>query len=110
MIDVDGAKLHVRVHPPVSGVTLLLFHGNGEVVADYDLAAALFARAGVTLAVMDYRSYGQSTGASTLRNLIADARIVAEAVRPQIVMGRSLGGVAAHELYARPVAGMEGVI
>src|SRR5205814_9139356 len=79
-------------------------------VADYDGAAARFAHAGVTQAVMDYRGYGQSTGAPTLRNLIADARIVAEAVRPQIVMGRSLGGTAAHELYARPVPGMEGVI
>lgn len=110
LIDVDGAKLHVRIHPPAGGTILLLFHGNGEVVADYDLAAALFARAGVTLAVMDYRNYGQSTGTSTLRNLIADARLVAEAVRPHIVMGRSLGGMAAHELYARPVAGMAGVI
>jgi alpha-beta hydrolase superfamily lysophospholipase len=110
MIDVDGAKLHVRVHPPAGNVTLLLFHGNGEVVADYYGAAARFARAGVTLAVMDYRGYGQSTGASTLRNLIADARLVADAIRPHIVMGRSLGGAAAHELYARPVAGMEGVV
>jgi hypothetical protein len=34
VIDVDGATLHVRVHPPAGGATLLLFHGNGEVVAD----------------------------------------------------------------------------
>jgi pimeloyl-ACP methyl ester carboxylesterase len=111
MVEVDGAALHVRVHPaPADATTLLLFHGNGEVVADYDRAAAQFARAGVALAVMDYRGYGQSTGAPTLRTVVSDARIVAEAVRPQVVMGRSLGGMAAHELYARPVAGMEGVI
>jgi pimeloyl-ACP methyl ester carboxylesterase len=111
MIGVDGAELHVRVHAAPAGTpTLLLFHGNGEVVADYDRAAAPFARAGVALAVMDYRGYGQSTGMSTLRTVIADARTVAEEVRPQLVMGRSLGGMAAHELYARPVAGLEGVI
>jgi alpha-beta hydrolase superfamily lysophospholipase len=46
----------------------------------------------------------------TLRTLISDARRVADVVRPRVVMGRSLGGVAAHELYARPIAEMEGVI
>jgi len=111
MIDVDGAQLHVRVHAaPTGRGTLLLFHGNGEVVADYDRAAAQFARVGVALAVMDYRGYGQSTGLPSLRTVISDARAVAEAVRPQLVMGRSLGGMAAHELYARPVAGLEGVV
>jgi alpha-beta hydrolase superfamily lysophospholipase len=114
MIDVEGARLHVRQYlssaSSASAGTLLLFHGNGEVVADYDAAAPQFARAGVALAVMDYRGYGRSTGAPTLRTLISDARSVADAIRPRVVMGRSLGGVAAHELYARPSAGMEGVI
>jgi uncharacterized protein len=111
MIAVDGAELHVRVHAaPPGAATLLLFHGNGEVVADYDRAAAPFARAGVALSVMDYRGYGRSTGMATLRTVVSDARTVAEAMQPQLVMGRSLGGMAAHELYARPVAGMEGVI
>lgn len=59
---------------------------------------------------MDYRGYGRSTGTPTLRTLISDARSVAGAIRPRVVMGRSLGGVAAHELYARPTAGMAGVI
>ena len=111
MIDVDGARLHVRVHEAPAGKgTLLLFHGNGEVVADYDRAAAQFARVGVGLAVMDYRGYGRSTGLPSLRTVVSDARVVAEGVRPQLVMGRSLGGMAAHELYARPVAGLEGVV
>jgi alpha-beta hydrolase superfamily lysophospholipase len=111
MIDVEGAQLHVRVHDaPAGRGTLLLFHGNGEVVADYDGAAEKFARVGVGLAVMDYRGYGQSTGTPSLRTMISDARVVAEAVRPQLVMGRSLGGLAAHELYARPVAALEGIV
>ena len=111
LVEVDGARLHVRVHAaPAASGTLLLFHGNGEVVADYDDVAARFARAGVALAVMDYRGYGQSTGTPALRTLISDARRVADVVRPRVVMGRSLGGIAAHELYARPSAGMAGVI
>jgi hypothetical protein len=67
-------------------------------------------RPGVALAVTDYRGYGQSTGASTLRALISDARLVADAIRPRLVMRRSLGGVAAHELYAPPTAGLAGVV
>jgi alpha-beta hydrolase superfamily lysophospholipase len=111
MVVVGGAQVHVRVHPAAPGApVLLLFHGNGEVVADYDSAAPRFARAGVALAIADYRGYGQSTGAATLRHLIADARPVAEAVQPRFVMGRSLGGLAAHELYARPLAAMQAVV
>jgi alpha-beta hydrolase superfamily lysophospholipase len=82
MIEVDGARLHVRLHAsPAASRTLLLFHGNGEIVADYDAAASRFARAGVALAVMDYRGYGRSTGTPTLRTLISDARRVADVVR-----------------------------
>ena len=40
MIGVDGARLHVRSYAaPAAAATLLLFHGNGEVVSDYDCAA-----------------------------------------------------------------------
>lgn len=111
-VDVHGARLHVRTHAAVASTlpALLLFHGNGEVVADYDAAAEQFARAGVSLIVADYRGYGASTGTPSLRQLIEDARIVAEAVRPMFVMGRSLGGAAAHELFARPVGSMCGVV
>ncbi|MEO8698921.1 MAG: alpha/beta fold hydrolase [Kofleriaceae bacterium] len=113
-VDVGGAAVHVRLHEAAGArCTLLLFHGNGEVVADYDDAAADFARAGCALAVVDYRGYGRSEGTPTLRNAIGDARAVAESVRgdrPLIAMGRSLGGVAAHELYARPIDGMAAVV
>ena len=105
LVDVGGAKLHLRCHPAAARCTLLLFHGNGEVVADYDAAAAEFARIGAALAVVDYRGYGRSDGVPTLRTLIEDARPVAAAVlgdAPIVVMGRSIGGAAAHELYARP--------
>lgn len=115
-VDVVGAELHVRCHPaPTARCALLLFHGNGEVVADYDGASGRFAACGAALAVADYRGYGKSTGAPTLRTLIADAPAVAAAVRdamglPLVVMGRSLGGAAAHALYAQPIADMIGVV
>lgn len=102
----DGAKLHVRIHDrPATEALILLFHGNGEVVADYDALADVYERkVGASLAVVDFRGYGQSTGTPTLRASIGDAPLVLDAVareahrRVLIVMGRSLGGALAAEI------------
>jgi pimeloyl-ACP methyl ester carboxylesterase len=82
----------------------MLFHGNGELIADYDAAAPTVADAGAALAVVDYRGYGKSLGEPTLRNVIQDShKVVATlAERSVVVMGRSLGSVAAAELYRNP--------
>ena len=111
-IPVEGATLHLRWHRPLrqaDAQTLLLFHGNGEVVSDYDDAASRFAACGANLAVVDYRGYGQSTGTPTLRDALRDAPLVVEALTAAgasrlVVMGRSLGSASAAELYARPHA------
>lgn len=116
-VEVPGAQLHLRWHhtaAPARAV-LLLFHGNGEVVADYDGLARQFAAAGAELAVMDFRGYGASTGAPTLRAAIADAAPTLAAVRaatarPIVVMGRSLGSACAVELYRQRPAGVAGVV
>jgi pimeloyl-ACP methyl ester carboxylesterase len=108
-IDVPGAKLHLRRHnAPGARATLLLFHGNGEVVADYDQAAPLFRSAGAELAVVDFRGYGESTGSPTLRNTIDDAPRVLSAFAGQkiIVMGRSLGSACAAALYNANILGL----
>jgi len=102
-VRVGPERLHLRIYGPPSRAVLLLFHGNGEVVADYDELAPRYAeKVGVSLAVMDYRGYGQSGGVPTLRSAIADAQPVLDAVigrgLPVIVMGRSLGGALAAEL------------
>jgi len=112
-VEVPDAQIHVRCHAPAGArCTLLLFHGNGEVVADYDDAVERFAAAGAALAIADFRGYGRSTGEPTLRTLVSDARTIAAAVpgAPLIVMGRSLGGVAAHELFAHPTERLAGVV
>lgn len=107
-----GIALHLRLHDtPAARCVVLLFHGNGEVVADYDAAASSFARVGAALAVVDYRGYGASDGTPTLRACITDAHAVLAAVRasaderPLVVMGRSLGSACAAELcQLAPVA------
>jgi alpha-beta hydrolase superfamily lysophospholipase len=112
-VALGDARVHVRCHAAAGArCTLLLFHGNGEIAADYDDTAHRFAALGAALAIAEFRGYGQSDGVPTLRQLIADARPIAEAVpgAPLIVMGRSLGGAAAHELFAHPIDRMAGVI
>lgn len=112
MVAVEGAELHVRTHAALEGArTLLLFHGNGEVVADYDDAGPQFAAAGARLVVTDYRGYGRSTGTPSLRAAISDARaVVASVPGPVIVMGRSLGSACAAELYAANLPTVTAVI
>lgn len=114
-VPVDGAELHVRLHRQTGATALLLFHGNGEVVSDYDAVAPEFARAGFDLAVVDFRGYGASSGTPTLRTLLADAprvldAVAAEVAVPLVVMGRSLGSAAALELYGRNDARVAGVV
>ncbi len=106
VIPVDGAGLHLRVHG-AHGALVLLFHGNGEIVSDWDPAAASFVKRGLRFAVVDYRGYGQSTGVPTMRALLEDAHHVLAFAReiagePVIVMGRSLGSAAAWEVASAP--------
>ncbi|GAB4199286.1 MAG: alpha/beta hydrolase [Sandaracinaceae bacterium] len=110
LVPVVGGELHVRHHGVRCGArarTVLLFHGNGEIVSDWDPAAARFASLGWRFAVSDYRGYGRSTGVPTMRRLLEDARVVLAFLRgrtdgPLVVMGRSLGSAAAWEIAADP--------
>jgi uncharacterized protein len=87
---------------------LLFFHGNGEVVGDYDGIAPLYHRVGLNLCVADYRGYGASTGKPGFDALVKDAHAIFKAAgealqaggyRPELwVMGRSLGSISALEL------------
>lgn len=113
-VDVDGARLHVRLHGEAGRPLVLFFHGNAETVADYDeVAAELTGR--VQFAVTDYRGYGASTGRPTLQRLFDDTLAVFDAVRPHaplapVVLGRSLGSAAAWHLVEHRGDQLSGVI
>lgn len=104
-IDVAGATLHARWHAdPSCRATVIAFHGNGEIVADYDGLAPRYRDAGAELVVVDFRGYGRSSGTPGYRATIADAVPAVRAVldhtpkHPVIVLGRSLGGACAAEI------------
>ena len=99
-------------------VNLLFFHGNGEVVGDYDEVGPRYNEQGINFLAVDYRGYGQSTGSPTVTAMLQDAHRVLSWVRGWlaeqnctghlVVMGRSLGSVSAIELAAseESVAGL----
>lgn len=117
-VKVPGATVHMRLFRDAGAKgTVLLFHGNGEVVSDYDHAAPNYHAIGLNLLVSDFRGYGKSTGTPTLRNAIEDSAVVFEHGRslleagPLYVMGRSLGSACAvHLLATLPAGEVDGFI
>ncbi|HCY85978.1 MAG TPA: alpha/beta hydrolase [Desulfobacteraceae bacterium] len=103
-----GASLHFHA---ADAPVVVFFHGNGEIVSDYDDLGDVFARgAGVNFFVTDYRGYGTSSGEPTVTAMMADAHRVLGFVEklmadrgltgPLCIMGRSLGSAPAIELAA----------
>jgi pimeloyl-ACP methyl ester carboxylesterase len=99
---------------------IFYFHGNGEVVSDYDEIATFYHQIKVNLVVADYRGYGASGGVPTLSDLVRDSHVLLNAVREELtrrsfrqdlwVMGRSLGSISALELAFQFPDRMKGLI
>ena len=111
-----GARFHMA-HP--SGGNILFFHGNGEIVADYDDLAPIFNQMEINFLAVDYRGYGRSSGKPTVSAMMHDCHIIFDFVQtwlqrhnfsgPLILMGRSLGSASVLELaaaYARSIDGL----
>jgi hypothetical protein len=112
-----GACLHVA---GTSSPTILFFHGNGEVVSDYDDLGPIYTQAGINFFPADYRGYGRSTGSPTVSAMMGDCHAIFDFAKkwlegngfngPFIVMGRSLGSASALELAASRMNGIDGLI
>jgi alpha-beta hydrolase superfamily lysophospholipase len=99
---------------------ILFFHGNGEVVSDYDEVSPFYHQRKINLVVADYRGYGASTGTPTLTDLVRDAHMIFKEIREELsrrklrndlwVMGRSLGSISALELAYHYQEMMRGLI
>lgn len=100
--------------------TILFFHGNGEIVADYADVAAVYTGLGINFMPFDYRGYGRSTGQPTVTAMFQDAHAVFDFARAWLkerqytgrlfVMGRSLGSASALELTAAHTNEVAGLI
>ncbi len=113
---VVGARFHLTDR---QAATILFFHGNGEIAADYDDLGPITNRAGLNFIVADYRGYGRSNGRPTVAAMMRDSRTVFRFVHrwlaarrfdgPLIVMGRSLGSASALEIahvYPEEISGL----
>ncbi|MDQ6735102.1 MAG: alpha/beta hydrolase [Nitrospirota bacterium] len=103
-IDCKEARLACAyVAPHRDALTLVHFHGNGEVVTDPipDLAADLTAL-GVNVLFAEYRGYGASSGEPGMARILEDVPdiVKALAISPDrlVAFGRSLGSLYAAEL------------
>ena len=102
-----GARFHMA---EPSGVNILFFHGNGEIVADYDELGPLYNQMGINFLAVDYRGYGRSTGQPSVTAMMRDCHVIFEFTTtwlrqnhfsgPIILMGRSLGSASVLELAA----------
>ena len=117
----DGVRVHARFYPhTATAPTVIFFHGNGEVVADYDGIAPVYHHVGLNLLVADYRGYGASGGRPSFTTMLADAHPLKAAALAHLdgagftggryLMGRSLGALPAVELASTDAGGFRGLI
>ncbi len=116
----EGIQVGARFYMADTGdPNILFFHGNGEIVADYDSIGPVYNEHGLSLLAVDYRGYGRSTGIPTATSMMRDAHTIFKEIcgwlkdnttGPLIVMGRSLGSASALELAASYAADISGLI
>ena len=117
----EGVQIGARFHMAgAEDPNILFFHGNGEIVADYDTIGPLYNEHGLSFLIVDYRGYGRSSGAPTVTSVMRDAHIVYKQVLrwlqahnrtgPLVIMGRSLGSACAIELAASNEGDISGLI
>ncbi|NOQ46445.1 MAG: alpha/beta fold hydrolase, partial [Desulfobulbaceae bacterium] len=112
-----GCRLftHDRTSP-----TILYFHGNGEIVSDYDAIGPMYQEVELNLLVTDFRGYGWSNGSPTATAMLRDAHTLYRELTawlrdngysgPLFIMGRSLGSACAIELAAQYNDEIDGLI
>ena len=103
----DGVSIHGWFIPhPQASHTLLFFHGNAGNISHRQQSVAIFNRLGLNVFIIDYRGYGQSSGAPSEAGLDLDAdaawrHLTEERGQPPheiILFGRSLGATVATNL------------
>lgn len=108
----DGSRLacYYRAARP-DAKTVVYFHGNGEVVADYLPGFPdWITQAGHSVLLAEYRGYGMSTGHPSLVDMLEDVTLILQSLqslnipeRNIILFGRSIGSLhALHGVYRHP--------
>jgi hypothetical protein len=101
-------------HDHPGSATVIHFHGNGEVVADWeDELAEELDRRGFNCLLAEYRGYGRSDGSPALAAMLDDVAAIVDACgEPKgnvVLFGRSLGSIYAIH-GAATIPGIAGLI
>ena len=115
-VTIGGKLFKVSESSPL----ILFFHGNGEIVSDYDDLGPIFNSLNINFMPVDYRGYGRSTGTPAVSSMLSDAAEILEFTLkfkkekaisgPLIVMGRSLGSASALEIASLYEDRIDGLI
>lgn len=113
-VDCREVKLSCYYHQKYpESKTIVFFHGNGEIVADYlDIFVPVFDQMGYNLFLAEYRGYSMSTGVPALAAMLGDVAHIINAIGlPQeelVLFGRSIGSLyAVHGVSKFPnIAGL----
>ncbi|MBM9535806.1 alpha/beta hydrolase [Desulfobulbus alkaliphilus] len=117
----DGISLGCRLFShSTEAPTLIFFHGNGEIVSDYDDIGPIYMQQGLNFLVTDYRGYGWSDGTPLVSTFLSDSNALFLQLRrwltehsysgPVFVMGRSLGSAAAIDVAVNHSDAVDGLI
>ena len=121
IIPVDGAQIGGRFYTKDKGApNLIFFHGNGEIVADYEDLAPIYNDIGINFIPIDFRGYGKSTGQPTISTMMSDSIQVFSFIKnklknegysgPTILLGRSLGSASVLEIVSNHPDDIDGLI
>ena len=100
-----GCRLHLN---NLKNPNLIYFHGNAELVSEYDEFAKIYNKFGINFIPVDYRGYGFSDGQPSFSTMISDSVKIFEDIYdrlvfkgyagPFFIMGRSLGSASVLEI------------
>jgi len=122
LIDVDdNVKIGSRFHlSNADAPTIIFFHGNGEIVPEYDDIATQYNQRNINFIPVDYRGYGHSTGVPNPENILSDSKIVFTFIKNELkqknysgslfIMGRSIGSACALEIASNFENDIDGLI
>jgi len=100
-----GCRLHLFQN---ENPNLIYFHGNAELVSEYDEFAKIYKKLGINFIPVDYRGYGFSSGSPSFSTMVSDSNKIFNHLQnyflennftgPIYLMGRSLGSASVLEI------------
>ncbi len=117
----DGVTIACRLFShSLTAPTLIFFHGNGEIIPDYDEIGLSYMQQGLNFLVTEYRGYGWSEGTPLTSTLLADSNALFVLSKQWLgdhdytgalfIMGRSIGSASAIDVAVNHSAEITGLI